>query len=119
MHNKNYVYCDFKLENIMLSQSKPKKGQKNLKIIDFGSMIDNSENINGCEISTLEYSPPEFLNSNLKQSKYLYKYDNYTLAIGFYYLLVYDGNIFQKNRAMNNGQITVDELRNYIKSNIL
>ena len=44
MHNKNYVYCDFKLENIMLKESKPKKGKKNLKIIDFGSMIDYSEN---------------------------------------------------------------------------
>lgn len=66
MHNKNYVYCDFKLENIMLKESKPKIGKKNLKIIDFGSMIDYTENQNGCEISTLEYSAPEFLNSNLK-----------------------------------------------------
>ena len=52
VHSKNFAYCDFKLENIMLKENTNQIKNLNLRLIDFGTVINYQIDQNGCQAST-------------------------------------------------------------------
>ncbi|CAD8075849.1 unnamed protein product [Paramecium primaurelia] len=90
IHQEQVIHRDIKPQNIMISQS----SFKNVKIIDFGLSIKNSQQYNRC--GTPGYMAPEIVNMKKEDQKpWTSLCDIFSLGVVFYKILSKGINCFQ------------------------
>ena len=103
LHNKNIIHGDLKPENILININN-KIEIVNVKIADFGLVIQKNSIHNTSKIGTPIYSPPEFIYGIITD-----KYDIYSLGIILYEML----SFFKTNMER------VISIHNFLKKTIM
>jgi myosin-light-chain kinase len=80
LHQSNYIYCDLKPENILV---KTINGNPQIKLIDFGFVKRNYQEIGFQIQGSAEYLAPEIL----RKEKYDHRCDFYSLGIILYRII--------------------------------
>ena len=96
LHNKNIIHGDLKPENILININN-KIEIVNIKIADFGLVIQKNSIHKTCKIGTPIYSPPEVIYGIITD-----KYDIYSFGIILYEMLSFFKTNMERVISLNN-----------------